>query len=839
MVFTAGRSYSQLQATKINELYQNAVSKIDNTEYKSAIDILLNLDTLTSSVLRQNFPTEVLISNTDTLSRFKLNIRRSIAKCYLKMANKQMLAIPYLEYCLNTGSPEIFPEIYSQLAVAYYSNFQFDKSLMYLQKYETAATKNETTEDWIKNFKTQNQNAKNISKDTLTYEIQNIGLPVNTLNSELNPLISANNNVLCYIQDKIVEKNKSRTLYRHIMMTKKMFGIWSIPRPVHFNAKYVDNKSSVSLVGISAKGETIYVRIQNDKNDDIYACGIVGYVCETMTKLHLGIDLKTISGKISFDDKDNILFFAADLPGGFGGLDIYKVEKKANGNWTKPQLLGSEINTDRDEDAPFWHPASNTLYFSSQGHNSMGGFDIFKSTFKNNKFEKAINLGFPINTLKDNIYFSLTENGDYGYFCESQYDDFDNNDIYSINFMKPFPFALVKGTVVSGSPAKLLSSKIKVYDPETNPSKLIYNTASPEGKFYMLFRTGKDYQIFVEPKGYQTHLINFHVPFQNCFYEFYQEIIVDTLSALNSSASERITVRNIYYTSGQQRDSIASFMKSGNFKNNDSLIVRISNYMNSVDTNADANQKRLQALSDDDFALLMQFIEEAIKSNDTVSLALLDRQTRFEEKYSQSYYLPTNSEELKYCKTVIGRDTILSLPPINAYPNINQVSNSSNLLTLMKSKMLGNQMSTLGDRIVNPQVTTKPESSEPQREFILTYQIYFPVNKSNVDTKYTIDLKQIGEMLLNNPSLNIEIIDNEVNKYTEKLFEQRIDEIVTELCGGAKMSKNFILKRIVRTSNKVDDNSKLSNYRPADKPTDNAKSRIDIKIFNLVQVSEQ
>ena len=129
------------------------------------------------------------------------------------------------------------------------------------------------------------------------------------------------------------------------------------------------------------------------------------------------------------------LYFVSDRDGGKGGKDIYKAKLMKDSTWGKVQILSSKINTSKDEATPFI-TKDNTLYFSSKGHNTMGGYDIFysKKDGSGNNWGKPENIGYPLNTTKDDKYFAPVNNGKYGYIQLLREEGYGEFDIYKITF---------------------------------------------------------------------------------------------------------------------------------------------------------------------------------------------------------------------------------------------------------------------------------------------------------------------------------------------------------------------------------------------------------------------
>jgi len=155
-----------------------------------------------------------------------------------------------------------------------------------------------------------------------------------------------------------------------------------------------------------------------------------------LEKLNNNINSKANETHACITDNGKTLYFTSDREGGFGGFDIYKSELDANGGWGAPQNIGATINSYLDEVTPFISEDSNTLYFSSQGHYNIGGFDIFKSTLKGDSWTKPENLGYPFNTTDDDVFFFPLQNGKIAYYSKFKETGFGENDIYRIEIFE-------------------------------------------------------------------------------------------------------------------------------------------------------------------------------------------------------------------------------------------------------------------------------------------------------------------------------------------------------------------------------------------------------------------
>ncbi|MGL4597747.1 MAG: hypothetical protein ACRCYO_09470, partial [Bacteroidia bacterium] len=229
----------------------------------------------------------------------------------------------------------------------------------------------------------------------------------------------------------------------------------------------------------------------------------------------------------------NTLYFASDRPGGFGGLDLYISKRLPTGKWSPATNLGAAINTAYDEDFPNLSPDGKILYFSSKGHSSMGGYDIFKAEIDimTQAFSSVKNIGYPINTPEDNSNFRISSNGRYGYVAMRREDGLGDLDIYRVEFNDIEPsYAVVTGQIspkTAGS--KLNNSEIfmTVYNMKTNELVGNYIPNSNTGRYVIILAPGI-YAITVEAPGFKTYQTELNILDKSSFKtEIEQEISLE------------------------------------------------------------------------------------------------------------------------------------------------------------------------------------------------------------------------------------------------------------------------------------------------------------------------
>ncbi len=198
-------------------------------------------------------------------------------------------------------------------------------------------------------------------------------------------------------------------------------------------------------------------------------------------------------GHASLTEDGKTMYFASDMPGGIGGVDIYICQKKMDGGWTEPVNLGEKINTEGDEMFPFIHPEG-ILFFASNGLLGLGGLDIFLSRVTENGFLNLENIGVPVNSSYDDFAFILDEKQESGYFSSNRIDGKGDDDIYMFRLLRPFTFGkLIRGTATDSLENILSNVKVSLY----NDSDIVIETqiTKEDGKYEFEAEQDKYYSL--------------------------------------------------------------------------------------------------------------------------------------------------------------------------------------------------------------------------------------------------------------------------------------------------------------------------------------------------------
>ncbi|RZK41684.1 MAG: hypothetical protein EOO90_10030 [Pedobacter sp.] len=248
----------------------------------------------------------------------------------------------------------------------------------------------------------------------------------------------------------------------------------------------------------------------------------------------------------SISPDGNTLYFVSNRPGGIGGYDIWKSSLDDNSTWTKPENLGAGINTPYDESTPFLHSDGQTLYFSSDGWPGMGSKDIFYSRLIEGKWQIPINLGYPINTFKEEVGMVVSADGKEGFFSADLDGGFGDLDIFRFimpEHAKPFPVSYVKGIVFDRESKTPLEANVLVVD--LNAERAVFNdrTSNETGDFLTVLPIGSTYSFDVDAPGYLFYSQHYDLSKENNNLEpFKVEILLDKIKL-----GANVTLANIFF----------------------------------------------------------------------------------------------------------------------------------------------------------------------------------------------------------------------------------------------------------------------------------------------------
>ena len=348
------------------------------------------------------------------------NIQYKIGTCYLNIPGEKPKAIPYLESAVQHSAYEAkinsFREkrapldAYFFLAKAYMINNELDKALSTFNKFKTLANEAEQR-GGMKNLSYIDQqiqacNNAIINQDSpFSISKRRLGPGFSQGSINENPAVSFDGNTIVYTE--------RRGILNALMFSKKTGGKWQTPVEITSQLKAGDDCSSCSL---NSDGTILYLYKTDNFDGNIYSSEYVNGSWTPIRKLNRNINTKYYESHASVSADGKKIYFTSNRNGGQGGLDIYVSEKDATGDWGPAINLGASVNTIYNEDTPFITINDSLLYFSSEGHKGMGGFDIYRSRGNGVVWKSPENLGFPVNSTDDDRFFQPFNNDENGFY---------------------------------------------------------------------------------------------------------------------------------------------------------------------------------------------------------------------------------------------------------------------------------------------------------------------------------------------------------------------------------------------------------------------------------------
>jgi hypothetical protein len=437
------------------------------------------------------------------LERDNVQYNYKLGLCYLLSNIDRAYAVTFLEKAYKGKDyPHDTPY---QLALAYSLDYKIDEALKLLETYIPKTTKEkEQTRKLIRDC----NKAKELMASPINVSFENLGEKFNTEYPDYYPFVSGDETFIAFNSRRKSPKNKQEEdgLYNCDIFTSLYDGETYSAGVL---AQGINSPTDDQVVGISPNGEVIFVFSQaQELYGALYLVRRNGNILGKKEKFVTSVnDEKSIetSGVISPDGQT--VFFASNREGGLGGYDIWMVRHLPNGKWAVPQNCGPSINTSGDEDFPSLSFDGSTLFFSSNGHAGMGGFDLFQITWnvEENTFTELKNIGYPLNTPFDERTISYTEDGKRAYMSSARKGGKGDLDIYRVTFdeveVSPAIFN-IKLPSGNASDPYLKDGVIMVFNQNGDPVGE-YRPNTTSGKFTIVLGPGV-YNIEVESPGYKT-----------------------------------------------------------------------------------------------------------------------------------------------------------------------------------------------------------------------------------------------------------------------------------------------------------------------------------------------
>ena len=422
--------------------------------------------------------------------------------------------------------PKVSKDVEYWLGRVDHLNYNFDEAITHYQAYNsTLKKKNDPRHEEVAQLIQNSKNAKVLFNSPKDIFVKNLGPTVNTQYSEHSPVISSDDRVLIYTTRAnpadIPGSNRTGKngrvaadgeYYEGIVESKRIDADnWEKPRSLSQNLNSKGHDASIQLFD----NDTKLLMYRSDQDGDIFVADKSGGDWTAPTRLNDNVNSKQYESDAFITPNGKTLFFSTSKYSEDGTLDLYYSTRAEGGDWGPAKSLGGAINTKFDDDSPYLSRDGKTLYFSSRGHNSMGGYDIFKSQYDSigHKWGRAENMGYPINTPDDDTYYRLAPDGSYAYLSSYRIGGYGEKDIYTINYIKNIT---VKGMVFSkrDSTSALPGMELVFSGKQADGTAISFRdvSKSPNGDYQVSVLSNRTYQVAVNKDGRNIETQEFAVP---------------------------------------------------------------------------------------------------------------------------------------------------------------------------------------------------------------------------------------------------------------------------------------------------------------------------------------
>lgn len=562
-------NFSEEQKKELKEAIKNIKDGDDFfyneiPQYRQALDLYLKANAFNPS---------------NSLLNYKIGV------CYLKTIQKTK-SVPYFEKALALD-PKVKPDILFLLGQAYHLNLELDNAIEKFEEYRHILSPDELKENRAKIDKQieECKVAKEMVEHPVRVFIDNIGAPVNTTYYEYGPYVNDDETVLMFTSCRPNTTGGGvdpidLIYYEDIYISYKDKSTDKWSEPIN-PGRPLNTDSHDAIVGISNDGKHALVYKGSENQGDIYECFIKDGSWQNPKPLPKEINTQYHETSASYSPDMQAIYFVSDKPGGYGGKDIYvsRMERKGTSDkfeYGEAVNLGPVINTLYDEEGVFMHPDGKTLYFSSCDHKTMGGYDIFKSVYENGQWSTPENLGYPVNSPDDDVFFSISKDGRHGYF--SSYDDkgMGQRDLFMITFLGPekpllyqydsVPLAwqalpaitlalapkveikniemvIVKGIIRDTVTLEPLGGvPIEIFDNSMNRVVGSFESTMGTGQYMVTLNSGRNYGFAVRAKDYLICSENVDIPASTTVREITKDFYLKKVEV-----GAKIILKNIFF----------------------------------------------------------------------------------------------------------------------------------------------------------------------------------------------------------------------------------------------------------------------------------------------------
>ncbi|NIJ54999.1 OmpA family protein [Dyadobacter arcticus] len=506
---------------------------------------------------------------------------------------------------LRPTSPQSGPA-FQWMGKHYFEAERYDSAQVYFQKAFPLFPAKSSLSRLAEKSIASSRFAQEAIKNPLKIEKRSLGDTVNFLGTQYFPVLTADDETLIFTG---LTENRDENIY--ITQRKKggratsgrvTLG-WEKPQEISASINTTNNEGTCS---VSADGRTLVFTACN-RQDGYGSCDL--YISQKDGKdwsapVNLGdqVNSREWESQPSLSADGHILYFASDRKGGQGRRDIWVTSLNEKKQWTSPKNLGAIINTTDDENAPFIHANGRTLFYASNGLPGMGGFDIFIAQRVDTVWSAPRNIGYPLNTVSDQVGLFIASDGEKAYYTDDNSDKGKGRSLL-YTFAVPatlqemiVPTRYAKGKIFDKKTGAALASDIDLFDLKTQQKVGAFTSDSKTGTFLAVLNSGGEYAFYVSKNGYLFKSLSFAVSDTASF------VNLDIpLEAIEKDRAE--VLNNIFFQTGKfdlddkskvELDKMADFLNR-----NKAIKIEISGHTDDVGSdseNLELSKRRAQSV---------------------------------------------------------------------------------------------------------------------------------------------------------------------------------------------------------------------------------------------------
>lgn len=491
------------------------------------------------------------------------NVNYKIGYSYLQTSTNKKEALDYLEIAVAKKVSKNYDpfdpmekkapiDALYYLGEAQHLNYQLDDAIKSFTKLKKSVSKKHRLSSLADLGIQQCEEAKRQMSDPKNYVITNLGPVVNGPDNDFSPVLALDESSLFFTSRRLrPDSTNSRIVNAETgefkddiyASYKTPEGEWGEPELLNLNSD--DHDASIS---VSPDGQTLFIYRDSLGDGRILYSRLIGEIWSDPAKLGSDINTENWETHATISADESTLYFVSDRPGGFGGRDIYRCVKLPDGSWSRALNAGPIINTALDEDSPFLTPDGKGMYFASQGHNSIGGFDLFFSKQGvDGEWGTPTTMGYPLNSVDDDVFFQPMADGRRAFYSSERDGGYGKKDIYLIELPdteNASSLAVLKGFII-GEEGKELPDDLKIVVTNNKTGEVMeYRPRKRDGGYLAILNPCTGYHIDYLKGKEKIKQDDINVPCESSFLELEREVYLIPV-ALGSNATPKVEVPKV------------------------------------------------------------------------------------------------------------------------------------------------------------------------------------------------------------------------------------------------------------------------------------------------------